>query len=138
MVPTVNPWPTDELTGSRFAPDRALPYVWDALSAEVARQCIAEWEAWRDYGRGDRAGACERMAILTDLGRQQAAIELERRTGVASAPWSPKRNRRELTALLETATARNPEDLAPLTIRTLRTEVERPWTQYLARKRELA
>lgn len=119
---------------TRLAPDRALPYVWDALSAEVARQCIQEWSAWRDYDHEDRRAACERMAILADLGRQQAAIELERRTGFHAPSWSPKRNRRELAERLESATASNPEDLARATVNMLRIEVERPWTQYIAQR----
>lgn len=123
---------------TRARPDRLLPYVWDTLSAEVARQCIAEWEAWRDYGHGDRRAACERMAILTDLGRQQAAMELLRRGGVDSPRWTPKRNRQDLTDRLELATGRNPEDLPPQTVSMIRIEVERPWTQYVARQREEA
>lgn len=121
------------MTG-RLAPDRLLPYVWDSLSAEVARQCIAEWTAWRDYGHGDRASACERMAILADLGRQQAAIELERRTGDPTPRWTPTRNRADLTARLERATDSNPEDLARQTVSMIRIEVERPWTQHIARE----
>ena len=31
----------------RLAPDRVLEYMFDALSAEVARQCSAEWDAYR-------------------------------------------------------------------------------------------
>lgn len=122
----------------RLAPDRVLPYVWDALSAEVARQCIAEWAAWREHGHGDRLGACERMAILADLGRQQAALELERRIGEPALRWSPKRNRADLAVRLDTATAGNPEDLAQQTVNMIRTEVERPWSQHLAREKGTA
>lgn len=112
---------------TRIRPDRVLPYLFDALSAEVARQCIEEWSAWWDYGHGDRRGACERMAVLVDLGRQQAAIILERRTGDPTPPWSPTVNRRDLAAMLETATDDNPEDLSRHTIGRCRVEVERPW-----------
>lgn len=114
----------------RARPDRVLPYIFDALSAEVARQVTEEWSAWRDYGHGDRRGACERMAVLVDLGRQQAAIILERRTGEPVPRWSPKRNRRELTDMLEGATEDNPEDLSRHTVMRCRTEVERPWITY--------
>lgn len=112
---------------ARTRPDRVLPYLFHALSAEVARQVIEEWASWREYGVADRRGACERMAILLDLGRQQAAIMLERRTGEPSTSWSPKRNRRELADMLERATASNPEDLSRHTITACRVEVERPW-----------
>ena len=111
----------------RTRPDRVLPYVFDALSAEVARQCIEEWAGWREDGHGDRRGACERMAVLVDLGRQQAAIMLERRTGVPTTPWSVKRNRAKLAEDLYAATHDNPEDLDEATIRLCRIEVERPW-----------
>lgn len=121
--------------GHRERPDRVLPYLFDALSAEVARQCIEEWSAWRDYGAGDRRGACERMAILVDLGRQQCAIILERRTGEPVARWSPKRNRAELADMLEIATDDNPEDLSRHTVNRCRVEVERPWFTY-TRERE--
>ena len=124
--------------GCRERPDRIMEWMFDALSSEVARQCIEEWSAWRDYGHGDRVGACERMAILVDLGRQQAAIELERRAGIITPRWSPKTNRRDLAARLESATARNPEDLSRHTVSMLRIEVERPWTQYIARERTTA
>lgn len=111
----------------RTRPDRVLPYLFDALSAEVARQVIEEWSGWRDYGHGDRRGACERMAVLVDLGRQQAAIILERRTGDTIPRHSPKRNRRELADMLEQITDDNPEELSRHTITRCRTEVERPW-----------
>lgn len=120
----------------RTRPDRVLPYLFDALSAEVARQVIEEWSGWRDYGHGDRRAACERMAVLVDLGRQQAAIILERRTGVPARGWSPKRNRAELADMLEGATANNPEDLARHTITRCRIEVERPWTAWEREHRE--
>lgn len=116
----------------RLAPDRVLAFTFDMLSAEVARQCIAEWAQWWDHLQGDRTGACERMAILTDLGRQQAAIELERRSGVPAVRWSPTANRRELTAMLEGATSSNPEYLSQHTINRIRVEVERPWSQRIA------
>ena len=114
----------------RTRPDRVLPYLFDALSAEVARQCIEEWASWRDYGHGDRAGACQRMAVLVDLGAQQAAIMLERRTGHVTAPWSPKRHREKLARELDGMTEGNPEDLAEATIRRIRIEVERPWFRW--------
>lgn len=118
------------MTGHRVRPDRVLPYFFDALSAEVARQVIEEWSAWRDYEHGDRRGACERMAVLVDLGRQQAAIILERRTGETVPRWSPKRNRAELADMLEGATDNNPEDLPQRTVNRCRTEVERPWIMW--------
>ena len=111
----------------RLRPDRVLPYLFDALSAEVARQCIEEWAAWRDYGLGDRAGACQRMAVLVDLGAQQAALILERRAGHPTAPWSPKKHRQYLARELYAMTDDNPEDLARATISRIRIEVERPW-----------
>lgn len=114
----------------RIRPDRVLPYLFDALSAEVARQVIEEWSAWSDYGHGDRRGACERMAILVDLGRQQAAIILERRTGEPTPAWSPKRNRAALAEVLDGCTADNPEDLSRHTVNRCRIEVERPWAEY--------
>lgn len=115
---------------NRTRPDRVLPYLFDTLSAEVARQVTEEWSGWRDYGHGDRRGACERMAVLVDLGRQQAAIILERRTGEPVPGWSPKRNRRELADMLEGATSGNPEDLSRHTVSRCRIEVERPWTRW--------
>lgn len=121
--------------GHRARPDRVLPYFFDALSSEVARQVIEEWSAWRDYGHGDRRGACDRMAILVDLGRQQAGIILERRTGEPVPAWNVKRNRRELADMLEQITEDNPEDLSRHTVNRCRTEVERPWTAW-ARERE--
>lgn len=124
------------MTTIRTRPDRVMPYLFDALSAEVARQCIEEWTGWRVDGHGDRRGACERMAVLIDLGRQQAAIVLERRTGVPAAPWSPKRNRAQLADDLYAATADNPEDLAEPTIRRCRIEVERPWCQWNREKEQ--
>lgn len=114
----------------RTRPDRVLPYLFDALSAEVARQITEEWSGWWDYGHGDRRAACERMAILVDLGRQQAAIILERRTGEPVTRWSPKRNRRELADMLDGITANNPEDLSKHTITACRIEVERPWIEW--------
>lgn len=114
----------------RTRPDRVLPHVFDALSAEVARQAVAEWRGWRDDGHGDRRGACERIAVLVDLGRQQAAIELERRTGVPGTGWSPKRNRRLLADMLEVATSDNPPALSEHTITRCRSEVERPWITF--------
>ena len=129
MLPTSRTTEGDTVT-FRTRPDRVLPYLFDALSAEVARQVTEEWSGWRDYGHGDRRAACERMAVLVDLGRQQAAIILERRTGEPVTRWSPKRNRRELADMLEHATSDNPEDLSRHTIRRCRTEVERPWITY--------
>lgn len=114
----------------RTRPDRVLPYLFESLSAEVARQIIEEWSGWWDYGHGDRRGACERMAILVDLGRQQAAIILERRTGEPVPGWSPKRNRRELADMLDGITSNNPEYLSRHTITACRIEVERPWTAW--------
>ena len=70
----------------RLRPDRVLDYIFDALSAEVARQCVAEWDAYRVDYAGTREDAAGRMAVLVDLGRQQAAIELERRTGWSCTP----------------------------------------------------
>lgn len=118
----------------RTRPDRVLPYMVDALSAEVAGQVIEEWAGWRDDGHGDRRGACERMAILTDLGRQQCAIILERRTGEPVPAWSPKRRRRELADMLDGMTADNPEHLAWSTINACRIEVERPWITWAREK----
>ena len=111
----------------RLRPDRVLPYLFDALSAEVARQCVEEWSAWRDYGHGDRAGACQRMAVLVDLGAHQAALMLERRAGHPTAAWSPKRHRAKLARELDTMTEDDPEELARATISRIRIEVERPW-----------
>src|SRR5690625_1985948 len=116
----------------RLAADRLLPFTFDMLSAEVARQCDADWAQRWDHGHGDRASACERVAILTGLSRKQAAIELERRSGVPAVRWSPTVNRRELTAMLERATSSNPEYLSQHTIIRIRVEVERPLTQRLA------
>lgn len=122
----------------RERPDRVMEWVFDALSAEVARQVIEEWSAWRDYGHGDRRAACERIAILVDLGRQQAAIVLERRTGEPTPGWSPRRNRRTLADMLEVATADNPEDLSRHTIQRCRTEVERPWITWTREREQTA
>ena len=119
----------------RLAPDRVLPFHFDSLSAEVARQVIEDWEAWRDYGRGDRREACERMAILVDLGRRQAAILLERHTGHAPTRGSVKRHRAELANMLEVITDDNPEELPRATITRCRIEVERPWRTW-ERERE--
>lgn len=118
----------------RTTPDRVLPYLADALSAEVARQIHTEWDSWRWNGLGgERWEACQRIAILTDLGRQQAAIILERRTGEPTERWSPKRNRDELAVMLYGATDDNPETLSRHTINRCRAEVERPLTAW-ARK----
>ena len=114
----------------RTRPDRVLPYCFTSLSAEVARQCIEEWSGWRDYDHGDRADACHRMAVLIDLGAQQAAIVLERRTGHPVAPWSPKRHRQKLARELYAMIEDNPEDLPRATITRIRIEVERPWTTW--------
>lgn len=130
MVASLNTGTTTEGMTIRTRPDRVLPYLFDALSAEVARQVIEEWSGWRDYGHGDRRAACERIAVLVDLGRQQAGIILERRTGKPTPAWSPKRNRRELADMLEVATASNPEDLSRHTVSRCRIEVERPWITY--------
>lgn len=127
----------DSMT-TRTRPDRALTHTFDALSAEVARQCIAEWNGWRIDGHGDRRAACERMAILADLGRQQAAIELERKTGEPVPRWQPKRSRAELADRLEVATDGNPEVLSWSVVVMLRTEVERPWTMYATDERTTA
>lgn len=116
--------------GIRTRPDRVLPYLFDALSAEVARQVIEEWSGWRDYGHGDRRGACERMAVLVDLGRQQAGIILERRTGDPVPAWNVKRNRADLADMLEQITDDNPEELSRHTITRCRIEVERPWSAW--------
>ena len=121
------------MTDRRLAPDRVMDYMFDALSAEVARQCIAEWDAYRTEYRGTRAEAVERMAILVDLGRQQAALELERRTGWSCAPWSIPKNRRHLAVTLGNMVAGEPEDLAEHTITRLRAECERPWAEYRER-----
>lgn len=121
----------------RTRPDRVLLHTFDTLSAEVARQALAEWTGWADDGYDSRRGACERIAILADLGRQQAAIELERATGEPTDRWSPRRNRRDLTDRLETATEANGPTLTPRTLHLIRTEVERPWTEYAARMREI-
>lgn len=121
------------MSSRRLAPDRVLDYMFDALSAEVARQCMAEWDAYRTEYRGTRAEAVERMAILVDLGRQQAALELERRTGWSCAPWSIPKNRRHLAVTLGTMVAGEPEDLAEQTVTRLRAEVERPWAEYRER-----
>lgn len=117
----------------RLAPDRVLDYMFDALSAEVARQCMAEWDAYRTEYRGTRPEAVDRMAILVDLGRQQAALELERRTGWSCAPWSIPKNRRHLSVVLGTALTGEPEDISEQTITRLRAEVERPWAEYRER-----
>lgn len=119
----------------RLRPDRVLDYIFDALSAEVARQCVAEWDAYRVDYAGTREEAAERMAVLVDLGRQQAAIELERRTGWSCTPWSIPKNRRSLGITLGTMLAAEPEDLTEGTISRLRSEVERPWTEYRERTR---
>lgn len=121
------------MSSRRLAPDRVLDYMFDALSAEVARQCMAEWDAYRTEYRGTRAEAVERMAILVDLGRQQAALELERRTGWSCTPWSIPKNRRHLSVTLGTMVAGEPDDLAEHTITRLRAEVERPWAEYRER-----
>lgn len=115
---------------NRTRPDRVLPYLFDTLSAEVARQVTAEWAGWRDDGHGDRRGACERIAVLVDLGRQQAGIELERRTGEPVPGWSVKRNRRDLSDMLEQATADNPQQLPGPLVLQCRIETERPWTTW--------
>lgn len=121
------------MTARRLAPDRVLEYIFDGLSAEVARQCMAEWDAYRIEYRGTRAEAVDRMAILVDLGRQQAALELERRAGWSCPPWSIPKNRRHLAVVLGTAVAGEPEDLPESTITRLRAEVERPWSEYRER-----
>lgn len=120
----------EDIVTIRTRPDRVLLYPFDVLSAEVARQCIEEWAGWRQDSRGDRRGACERMAILVDLGRQQSAIILERHTGVPATPWSVKANRAKWTNELYAATRDNPEHMADSTIRRCRREVERPWFQW--------
>ena len=122
-------------THRRLRPDRVLSYIFEALSAEVARQCIAEWDAYREDYAGTRDEAVERMAILVDLGRQQAAIEVERRAGWSCTPWSIPKNRRHLTVTIGTMLAAEPEDLSDGTITRLRSEVERPWTEYRERTR---
>ncbi len=119
----------------RLRPDRVLGYVFEALSAEVARQCLAEWDAYRVDYQGTRTEAAERMAVLVDLGRQQAAIELERRAGWTCKPWSIPKNRRSLGVIIGTMLADEPEDLSESTINRLRSEVERPWTEYRERTR---
>lgn len=121
------------MTARRLAPDRAMEYIFDGLSAEVARQCMAEWDAYRSEYRGTRAEAVDRMAILVDLGRQQAALELERRTGWVCSPWSIPKNRRHLSVMLGVALTSEPEDIAESTVTRLRAEVERPWAEYLER-----
>ena len=121
------------MAGRRLAPDRVMDYMFDALSAEVARQCIAEWDAYRTEYRGTRAEAVDRMAILVDLGRQQAALELERRAGWTCTPWSIPKNRRTLAAVIGAMVADEPDDLPEGTVTRLRTEVERPWTEYRER-----
>lgn len=121
------------MTDRRLAPDRVLDFMFDALSAEVARQCIAEWDAYRTEYRGTRAEAVDRMAILVDLGRQQAALELERRAGWTCKPWSIPKNRRTLAAVIGAMVAGEPDDLPEGTVTRLRTEVERPWTEYRER-----
>lgn len=118
--------------GHRLAPDRVLPYWHEVLSAEAARQCIAEWDAYR-AGGGERVEACERMAILADLARQQAAIHLERQTGEAAPRWVTGANRTRLAGMLERATRSDPDDLDPQTVRRLRSEVERPYHEHVAR-----
>lgn len=117
----------------RLAPDRVLEYMFDALSAEVARQCMAEWDAYRAEYRGTRDDAAHRMAVLVDLGRQQAALELERRAGWRCTPWSIPKNRRHLAVALGTALAGEPEDISETTVARLRAEVERPWIEYRRR-----
>ena len=42
-----------------------MEYIFDALSAEVARQCMAEWDAYRSEYRGTRADELER-ALFTE------------------------------------------------------------------------
>ena len=121
------------MAGRRLAPDRVMDYMFDALSAEVARQCIAEWDAYRTEYRGTRAEAVDRMAILVDLGRQQAALELERRTGWSCTPWSIPKNRRSLAVTIGVMLAAEPADLTDATITRLRSEVERPWAEYRER-----
>lgn len=117
----------------RLAPDRVLEYMFDALSAEVARQCMAEWDAYRAEYRGTRDDAAHRIAVLVDLGRQQAALELERRAGWRCTPWSIPKNRRHLAVVVGTALAGEPEDMAETTVARLRAEVERPWAEYRER-----
>lgn len=121
------------MTSKRLAPDRVLAFMFDALSAEVARQCMAEWDAYRTEYRGTRDEAADRMAILVDLGRQQAALELERRAGWSCTPWSIPKNRRHLAAVIGGMVAGEPDDLPETTIIRLRAEVERPWAEYRER-----
>lgn len=117
----------------RHRPDRVLDYMFDALSAEVARQCMAEWDAYRVDYAGTRDESVDRMAILADLGRQQCALELERRTGWIAPAWSIPKNRRAVAVALRVALAGEPEDMSPQTIMRIRSEVERPWTEYRER-----
>src|SRR5699024_802841 len=117
----------------RLAPDRVLEYMFDALSAEVARQCMAEWDAYRSEYRGTRDDAAHRIAVLVDLGRQQAALELERRTGWSCTPWSIPKNRRHLAVVVGTVLAGEPEDISEPTVASHRPWIERPWIEYRER-----
>lgn len=112
----------------RNAPERVLPWRFEELAAEVARQCIAEWDA--RTGTDERQAACERMAILIDLGRQQAALMLERATGKPTPRWSVKAKRSALATQLVRALWENPATLPEPTIHLIRAEVMRPYTQH--------
>src|SRR5699024_12738842 len=50
-------WRGGRVTARRLAPDRGLDYMFADRSAEVARQCMAEWDTYRDGYPGTVAEA---------------------------------------------------------------------------------